>query len=211
MSAYPIQVRQSSDPHPLAIISPDQRKPIRSLSHREALQLRLAFDGPNSSWSAPFNISDIGTIHVTMERQTRSGPRTYLMRVETHLDGSSIFIFISRETEPWPIKLRNETNIPFTFKQSASSNPMLQDIYWSDTFQQSVEDGGDAQTYVSRDLKPHTDVDYTWDWPVSRNKRLLLYRGQTMVPRPIDVMAIGVQPPLKIQVRARCTEPYLSR
>ncbi|KAL1410608.1 Vacuolar protein sorting-associated protein 13 [Vanrija albida] len=181
MSAYPIQVRQSSDPHPLAIISPDQRKPIRSLSHREALQLRLAFDGPNSTWSAPFNIADIGTIHVTMERQTSRGPRTYLMRVETHLDGSSVFIFISRETEPWPIKLRNETNIPFKFKQM-----------------QSPEDGGDSQTYVLRDLKPDSEVDYTWDWPVSRNKRLQLYRGQTLIPRPIDVMAIGVQTPLKI-------------
>lgn len=118
--SYGIQVRQNSDPSPLAIVKPGQRKPIRYLNSHDPLQLRMAFDGPDATlqWSAPFNINDIGRINLTLQRETSRGMKTYLMRVETHIEGSSIFLFVSRETEPWPIKLRNETQRPFKFKQA---------------------------------------------------------------------------------------------
>jgi vacuolar protein sorting-associated protein 13A/C len=51
------------------------------------------------------------------------------MRVETHIEGSSIFLYVTREGDPWPLKLRNDTGINFTFQQAVSeglglSSPM---------------------------------------------------------------------------------------
>jgi len=183
--AHPIQVRQNSDPRPLAIVKPGQRKPIRYLSSGDRLQLRIATEAPEGllTWSAPFNISDIGRTNVTLRRQTSRGEKTYLMRVETHLQGSSIFLIVARETEPWPIKLRNNTSLPFKFKQMR--NP---------------DDGGDPSVFVERELKPEDTVDYTWDWPTAREKLIQLTTGNLTLPRPIDIMAIGTQPPIKIPV-----------
>jgi len=55
-----------------------------------------------------------------LQRQTARGSKNYLIKVETHIEGSSIFLYISRETEPWPLKLRNDTNLKFTFQQAVS-------------------------------------------------------------------------------------------
>lgn len=183
--SYAVQVRQNSDPKPLAVVKPGQRKPIRCLSNRDQLQLRLAFEEPDAvlNWSAPFNMNDIGRTNVTLTRQSSRGPKTYLMRVETHIEGSSIFMIISRETDPYPIKLRNTTSLPFKFKQRY--NP---------------DDGGDSKVFVERDLNPGETVDYTWDWPTASEKRIVLSTGNLVLPRPIDIMAIGVQPPIKIPV-----------
>jgi vacuolar protein sorting-associated protein 13A/C len=57
---------------------------------------------------------------VTLERNTSRGSKTYLMRVETHIEGSSIFLYISRETDPWPIRIKNDTNMQFEFQQAVS-------------------------------------------------------------------------------------------
>lgn len=49
-----------------------------------------------------------------------------------------------------------------------------------------------------RTLKPHETVDYTWDWPVANKKRIRLVTDEVALPRGIDMMAIGIQPPIKI-------------
>lgn len=186
MFSHGIQVRQNSDPKPLAIVKPNEQKAIRFLGSRDALQLRVAFDtqdGGQLAWSAPFNINDIGRTNLRLTRQTSRGTKTYLVRVETHMEGSCLFLFMQREKDPWPIKLRNDTELPFMFKQA-----------------QHPEDHTDASVFVERQLAPHETVEYTWDWPTSREKRLLLATGGIVLPRPIDVMAIGVQPPMKIPV-----------
>lgn len=183
---HAIQVRQTSEPRPLAIVQPNERKAIRFLGARDAMQLRIAFDtqdGGQLAWSAPFNVNDIGRSNLRLSRQGRNGPKTYLARIETHMEGSSLFVYLQLETDPWPIKLRNDTEMPFMFKQA-----------------QHPEDHTDASVFIERKLAPHETVEYTWDWPTSREKRLLLATGGVVLPRPIDVMAIGVQPPIKIPV-----------
>ncbi|CAK9783702.1 putative late endosome to vacuole transport-related protein [Cutaneotrichosporon oleaginosum] len=186
---HAIQVRQTSEPRPLAIVQPSEQKAIRFLGARDAMQLRIAFDtqdGAQLDWSAPFSINDIGRTNIRLTRQGRNGPKTYLARIMTHMEGSSLFLYMQREMDPWPIKLRNDTELPFMFKQA-----------------QHPEDNTDASVFVERKLMPHETVDYTWDWPTSREKRLLLATGGIVLPRPIDVMAIGVQPPMKIPSRGQ--------
>lgn len=73
-------------------------------------------------------------------------------------------------------------------------------VTWLTYFQQQADDGGDPSVYKERDLPPGETVDYTWDWPTAKDKRILLAAGDLVLPRPIDIMAIGVQPPIKIPV-----------
>lgn len=185
--SYTIHVRQNSDPKTLATIKPGERQAIRYLSNRDALQLRIAFDAPEGRqlrWSAPFNINDLGRTDLRLLRDTSRGEKEYLVRNETHMEGSSLFLMLSREKDPWPIKLRNDTEIKFTFKQA-----------------RGPEDGGDPNAFVERELKPHETVEYTWDWPTAQEKRILLSTGGMVLQRPFDIMAIGVQPPIKVPPR----------
>lgn len=187
MFSHSIHVRQNTDPKSLAIVKPNEQKALRFLGAREALQLRIAFDtkdGSQLAWSAPFNINDIGRTDLRLTRQTSRGTKTYLARIETHMEGSCLFLFMQGEKDPWPIRLRNDTDLPFMFKQA-----------------QQPEDAADSKVFVERELPPHQAVDYTWDWPTSKEKRILLATEGIVLPRPIDVMAIGVQPPIKIPPR----------
>lgn len=44
------------------------------------------------------------------------------MRVETHLEGSSIFLYVSKEKDDaWPLRLRNDTNLSLAFQQIVSA------------------------------------------------------------------------------------------
>lgn len=43
------------------------------------------------------------------------------MRVETHLEGSSIFLYVSKENDDaWPLRLRNDTGLSLAFQQIVS-------------------------------------------------------------------------------------------
>lgn len=43
------------------------------------------------------------------------------MRVETHLEGSSVFLYVSKENDDaWPLRLRNDTDLSLAFQQMVS-------------------------------------------------------------------------------------------
>lgn len=109
-------------------------------------------------------------------------------------------MYISRETEPWPIKLRNNTNLNFTFQQAVSLSFfnlfILSDVCLEDD--ETPKDGCSP-----RPLSAHITAEYTWDYPTAENKRMLLVMDGVPLPRTIDMMAIGVQPPIKLGVSRR--------
>jgi vacuolar protein sorting-associated protein 13A/C len=49
-------------------------------------------------------------------------------------------------------------------------------------------------------LPSDTKVDYAWDYPTAENKRIKLMIDGVPLPRTVDMMAIGIQPPMKIPV-----------
>ena len=51
-----------------------------------------------------------------------------------------------------------------------------------------------------RDLEAHGKADYAWDYPDAQFKRLRLMIDGVPLPKTIDMMAIGIQPPIKIPV-----------
>lgn len=70
--------------------------------------------------SAPFNILDIGRVHVTLRKPAQEGHRSHreLIRVEVLINGPSIFIQLSKETDPWPFRIQNNTDAEIEFCQT---------------------------------------------------------------------------------------------
>ncbi|ORY32314.1 hypothetical protein BCR39DRAFT_523905, partial [Naematelia encephala] len=177
---YPLKIRQHSTQQTIDV-APGERVPVLELQQRSPQQLSMAFDDNELKWSAPFNIADIGRTYLEVRRQTSRGPKTYLIRIETHLEGSSIFLFIARETDHWPIRIQNDTHLNFTFSQA--------------------EDEVERSDSTPRQVAPLSTASYTWDQPTAANKRLKLVCDGVSLPRTIDIMAIGIQPPVKIPPR----------
>lgn len=132
MFSYALKIRQHSTDK-VKEVKPGETLPIHELQSGAPPQLSMAFDQPSLKWwvatserhadarSAPFNLADIGRTNLALQRMTANhGERTYLMRVEAHIQGSSIFVYISRETEPWPLKIRNETSLKLGYQQVVS-------------------------------------------------------------------------------------------
>lgn len=66
--------------------------------------------------SAPFNIQDIGTIHVRLD--SADGSTAALMRVTTVLEDATVFIVLNKENDDaWPYMLVNQTDEDMTFYQ----------------------------------------------------------------------------------------------
>lgn len=184
---HEIHIRQPGSEKVIAL-APGERVPLHQLRSRSPPHLAIILPGssPKTGWSAPFSIADIGRTNLVLKREGNR-EKTYLMRVETHIEGSSIFIYISRETDPWPLRLQNDTNYQLSFKQVD-------------------KDGQQPDERCKRIvLDPHSVKGYTWDCPTDLNKRIQLYlhrpQGAESQPvgRPVDMMAIGVQPPVKLR------------
>lgn len=194
MFSYPLRFRQHST-EDVWTIKPGEQTGITQLRVKAPPQLSVAFDEGNLRWyvsshtldiqmaepnrSSPFNIGDIGRTNITLQRQTSRGLRTYLLRIETHILGSSIFLYVSRESEPWPLKLQNDTATSFAFQQIG-------------------DDSLSDDQCPRRDLPAHGTIEYTWDYPTAANKRIRLFVDGVALDRPIDMMEIGAQPPAKI-------------
>jgi vacuolar protein sorting-associated protein 13A/C len=63
------------------------------------------------------------------------------------------------------------------------------------------DDDGAKQRYPQRQVNARSEADYAWDYPTAPNRRIQLSCDGVPLPRNIDMMAIGIQPPLKIPVR----------
>jgi len=92
--------------------------PLHFLSQSAGKQLCLCFPGVNNQWSSPFNISDIGNVHVKL---AKAGQTQKLIKVEILLENATIFLHLSIETKNWPFSIRNESDIEFIFYQAVST------------------------------------------------------------------------------------------
>jgi vacuolar protein sorting-associated protein 13A/C len=77
--------------------------------------------------SAPFNITEIGRVHVTLPRKkpATGQSKLQLVRVEVIIEGPSIFVHLSEETDPWPFKIQNETDEEFLFCQTVRLDSLI--------------------------------------------------------------------------------------
>jgi len=155
--------------------------PLHFLKAVPEKQLCLCFDGVNNQWSSPFNIANVGTVHIKL---AKAGQRQQLIRVEVIMEAATIFLHISIETKHWPFSMRNESDMEFMFFQV---NPNLGE---------DEEDGGSGWKPIRYRLPAKSIMPYAWDYPASKNKELVISSNNK--ERRIKLAEIGNLVPLKI-------------
>jgi vacuolar protein sorting-associated protein 13A/C len=176
-----IQVREpGSGSTGIMTLEPGQRLPLHFLRATQNKQLTLMFPGINNKWSAPFNISNLGSEHVKLYRH---GQRQTLLRVDILLEKATIFLHISVETKNWPFSIRNESTQEFTFWQADPNEDDTEDIQ------------ADFRPIVYK-LPPRSIMPYAWDYPAGRKKELVLSAGRQT--RHVPLTEIGNLLPIKI-------------
>lgn len=162
-------------------IDPGQRVPLRFLRVGATKQMTLAYPGINNKWSAPFNIEDIGSVHL---RLAKAGHTQHLIKAEVLLEGPTIFISLSLETGPWPFMLRNESDYTVQFMQA--------------TEREDESSGKRVDEAVGKryELKPRSKMKYAWDYPAARDKMIkLVANGRE---RNVNILEIGSLLPFKV-------------
>ncbi|KAJ5374980.1 Vacuolar protein sorting-associated protein 13 [Penicillium concentricum] len=158
-----------------------QLVPLHFLRQVQEKQLCLCFPGVNNQWSSPFNIADVGTVHVKL---AKANQRQKLIKVDIILEGATLFLHFSVESRNWPFSMRNESDLEFIFYQA---NP-------------NVEDDEDDQTSGWRPIRyripARSIMPYAWDYPATKNKSLVLTcQGKE---RHIKLAEIGNLIPMRI-------------
>jgi hypothetical protein len=69
--------------------------------------------------SAPISIDDIGTVHFKIPSSSTENAHAKLMRATISIDGPTIFIVLSHESENnWPFTIDNQSSHDLTFCQA---------------------------------------------------------------------------------------------
>ncbi|KAJ5532503.1 hypothetical protein N7494_009055 [Penicillium frequentans] len=156
--------------------------PLHFLRQVQEKQLCLCFPGVNNQWSSPFNIADVGTVHVKLAKSANQ--RQKLIKVDVILEEATIFLHLSFETRNWPFSMRNESDIEFIFHQA---NPNVDD---------DEEDDSSGWRPIRYRLPPRSIMPYAWDYPATKNKSLVL--SSQGKERHIKLAEIGNLIPMRI-------------
>lgn len=162
-------------------LEPGALLPLRFLKQTVGQQLCFCFPGVNNIWSSPFNIANVGSVHVKL---SKSGERQKLIRVEILMEQATLFLHISIETKHWPFSMRNESDTEFLFWQA---NP-------------NVDDEEDSRSSswkpIRYRLPPKSIMPYAWDYPASKNRNLVLCANKK--ERYVKLAEIGTLIPFKV-------------
>ncbi|KAF1952441.1 vacuolar protein sorting-associated protein-like protein vps13 [Byssothecium circinans] len=155
--------------------------PLRWLRQGGAPQLSLCFPGVNNQWSSPFNISNVGNVHVKL---SKAGQRQKLVRVDVLMEGATIFVHISVETKHWPFSFKNTSDQEFLYWQT---NPNLDE---------DEDDRGTGFRPIKYRLPPRSIMPYAWDYPAAKTKEIVLQANGK--ERHVKLAEIGNLIPLKL-------------
>ena len=169
-----------------------QLLPLHFLRQISNKQLSLCFPGVDNQWSSPFNISDMGSVHVKLSR-AGAGQRQKLIRVEILIEQATIFLHLSHETKNWPFSMRNESDTEFMFYQT---NPNI------DEDENESESGWKPIRYR---LPRRSIMPYAWDYPAAKVRELVL--NSNGKERHVKLAEIGNLIPLKIPGRSPSEPP----
>ncbi len=158
--------------------------PLRWLRQGGTPQLSLCYPGVNNQWSSPFNISNVGNIHVKM---SKAGQRQKLIRVDILMEQATIFCHISVETKHWPFSFKNMSDQEFLYWQA---NPNLDE---------DEDDRGSGFRPVRYRLPPRSIMPYAWDFPAGKNKEIVISANGR--ERHVKLAEIGPLIPFKIPRR----------
>ncbi|KAI0756975.1 vacuolar protein sorting-associated protein 13 [Daedaleopsis nitida] len=160
-------------PRGRATIEPGERCPLHFLRVGEDQLLTVAFPGLNAQWSSPINLEDIGTVHFRLAASDNSQQQR-LMRADIKIDGPTIFVFLDEAKEGWPFTIENDSDYTFQFYQSDESR---------------ANAGPNAKPPLTYTVERKSKLDYAWDTPAARDKRIVLSFHKSR--REVDIMEIG--------------------
>ncbi|KAK5739690.1 Vacuolar protein sorting-associated protein 13 [Elasticomyces elasticus] len=175
-----VQIREpgSSD---LMTLKPGELHPLRFLKQTTGQQLCLCFPGVSNKWSSPFDIANVGSIHVKL---AKAGERQKLIRIEILMESAMIYLHLTLETKHWPFSMRNESDQEFFFWQA---NPNVDE---------DEEDRTSGWKPVKYRLPPRSIMPYAWDYPSTKNKNLVLNANGK--ERHVKLAEIGNLIPMRI-------------
>ncbi|KAL7273138.1 Vacuolar protein sorting-associated protein 13 [Rhizina undulata] len=177
-----IQIRQfETGSDNIMTLRPGELLPLHFLKATHQKQLTLLFPGINNRWSAPFNISDLGSVHVKMHKANQ---RQSLIRIDILVEKATVFLHLSMEKKHWPFSMRNESNQEFIFYQA---DPSEDDDDYSIT---------EFKPTLYR-LPPRSIMPYAWDYPAAKNKELVLCAANQT--RHVRLAEIGSLIPFKVE------------
>ncbi|CEG72298.1 hypothetical protein RMATCC62417_07879 [Rhizopus microsporus] len=162
-----------------------QRIPLYNIRVQNEKQLSIKLEGFSNAWSAPFNIQDIGDVHVRLSNDY--GEPDALIRVSVLLQDATIFIVLTKE-ESWPYLLVNKTDEDMIFYQE---DPVL-----------LRDDSTPVRNLrIKRYRLPAKQaVPYSWDLPAYKDKKMILsINGRE---RSINPQEIGTLPPFRHATRS---------
>ncbi|WPH02225.1 vacuolar protein sorting-associated protein 13 [Acrodontium crateriforme] len=178
--AEEIQIREPGSSEATTLKS-GELYPLRFMKQSTGQQLCLCFPGVNNSWSSPFDIANVGSVHVKL---AKSGERQKLIRVEILMEQAMIFLHLSLETKHWPFSIRNESDQEFLFWQA---NPNVDE---------DEEDRSSGWKPIRYRLPPRSIMPYAWDYPSTKNKNLILSGNKK--ERHVKLAEIGNLVPMRI-------------
>ncbi|KAK4542998.1 hypothetical protein LTR36_005996 [Oleoguttula mirabilis] len=175
-----IQIREPGSSEAVTL-RPGELHPLRFLKQATGQQLCLCFPGVNNTWSAPFDIANMGSVHVKL---AKSGERQKLVRVEILMEQAMIYLHLSLETKHWPFSMRNESDQEFLFWQA---NPNVDE---------DEEDRSSGWKPIRYRLPPRSIMPYAWDYPSTKNKNLVL--SVSGKERHVKLAEIGNLIPMRV-------------
>ncbi|KAG4305942.1 hypothetical protein PORY_000852 [Pneumocystis oryctolagi] len=163
---------------------PLQKMPLYFMEQASEKQLVLCFPGTHNEWSSPFNIQNLGRIHIKLSKYKED---QQLIRIEIMLEEATVFIHLLLEKNNWPYSIRNESDVAFTFYQP--------------NYHVSVNDYGKKNKSPHYNIKAYlipakSVMPYAWDYPASKNKELVFSANGK--ERTIRLSEIGNLVPMKI-------------
>lgn len=145
--------------------------------------------------SSPINVEDIGVVHFRLrhpERQTSD-----LVRAEIQIEGPTIFISYDKAENSWPFRIENDSDYSVVLSQLVRLNHQI--ISSTDHKQDAGRENASQDRPLAYTVNPHASLDYAWDYPSARDKKIQLNVGSAR--RVVDIMEIGALIPFRFTVK----------
>ncbi|KAJ3842350.1 vacuolar protein sorting-associated protein 13 [Lentinula raphanica] len=167
-------------PRDKSVISPGERCALHFIRANPDKLLTIAYPGLNAQWSPPFNIEDIGFVHLRLKAPGDRSDQIRLIRTDVKIDGSTIFVYFSSAADGWPFVVENGSDYTFSLSQKDASR----------------EDQNPSPRHTAvYTINPHSSFSYAWDQPAARDKKICLSINNST--RTLDPLEIGDLVPFK--------------
>lgn len=177
-----LQIRDSGS-SALMTVGANSLAPLHFLRRSTQKQLVASFHGSTSSWSAPFNIDNVGRIYLRMYQH---GTGYVLLKIDIMLEDATLFLHFEKVKKNWPYSIRNFTNHTFKFFQA---NPYVDDA--------GVELAKHPQFVpIIYQIPPKSVMPYAWDYPAAPLKELVIDANGR--ERRVQLAEIGNLQPMKV-------------